>query len=479
MPLTAFALCLLATQVQEDLPPLGTNLAAFSEGSTQWPLVDAFKMSRPWAAKSGSEPLEVDIHGNVKSLKPGQVAETAIYTSGRYPLGKYTLLWKGKGEFASAEGSTLSEVTDGRAVLDVTGQGGIGLNLTKVDPSDPPREIKLVMPGYEELVDDQPFHPVFSQRMSLYRSLRFTDWQATTNSKQKAWSDRPVPADATYTRKGVPFEVMIDLCNEKATIPWFSLPHGADDDYVRNLAKLVKDTLQVGLKVAVEYSDQCWLPGTDQNKWVQDKGVSLKLSDNASEAGTRYYAQRSSEIFAIFEEVFGGKTRLIRVLSVPYGDNKQTETILGWNNANRKADVVAVSPSFGVPEGKTTLDDLFAGFKEVVGGAVRDRLFELAAMAEKNRLRLVAYGGGPVLTSTDPTTDKLLDEAGRDPRISDVYTSFLKSWRSAGGTLFMSYNDCGPWSSAGRWGTIEYQNQDPQTSFRNRALIQYALFPDR
>jgi len=477
MTLFALTLCLAVLQVQEDLPPLGTNLAAFSDGSTQWPLVDAFKMARLWAAKTPGEPLEIDENGNVKSLKPGQVAETVIYTNGHHPLGKYTLLWTGSGEFETEGGSSIKIESPGKAILEVTEDRAIQLNLIKVDPEDPPRDIRLIMPGYEDTYKEEPFHPVFLQRMSLYRSLRFADWGATNDSKQRIWKDRATLEDATYTGpNGVPYEVMIDLANTKSSIPWFSIPHLADDEYVRSLAKLIKEKLNPGLRICVEYSNETW--GFEQSKWCQDQGLKLKLSDGQQEAGQRYYSQRSVEIFAIFEEVFGGKSRLVRMLSTPMGSAKDADAVLSWKGGGRKADALAIAPYFGAGSQAGTLDDLFSKSKLEIAGPLRDQFFEYSSVAAKYRLKLVAFAGGQHLTSISNST-KLLEDANRDLRIADAYGSMLKNWRSSGGTLFMSYNDCSPWTPKNQWGVIEYQNQDPQTSYKNQALIQYALFPDR
>lgn len=40
---------------------------------------------------------------------------------------------------------------------------------------------------------------------------------------------------------------------------WINIPHAADDEYVTNLAKLIKDKLDPSLKVYVEYSNEVWI----------------------------------------------------------------------------------------------------------------------------------------------------------------------------------------------------------------------------
>ena len=80
----------------------------------------------------------------------------------------------------------------------------------------------------------------------------------TNGSEIRTWDDRPKPDDATFSKKGVALEVMIDLCNRQQADAWFCMPHLADDDYVRNFARTVKEQLDPSRKVYVEYSNEVW-----------------------------------------------------------------------------------------------------------------------------------------------------------------------------------------------------------------------------
>ena len=50
---------------------------------------------------------------------------------------------------------------------------------------------------------------------------------------QRTWSDRPRLEDSTWTVRGVPIEVQVDLANEIGADPWINVPHLVDDAYVR------------------------------------------------------------------------------------------------------------------------------------------------------------------------------------------------------------------------------------------------------
>ena len=78
-------------------PTLGTNLAELKDYSRSWPMVDAFKMARPWisqlqgASWGGGPALALDANGWIKSLAPGQYAETITGSSFCTQSWKYVL----------------------------------------------------------------------------------------------------------------------------------------------------------------------------------------------------------------------------------------------------------------------------------------------------------------------------------------------------------------------------------------------------
>lgn len=474
---------------QDEFPAIGTNLAPVTPATTQWPFLDAMKVSSPWVGKTESgeaAKLEIDANGDVKSLKPGQFAETVFYTSGHNPVGKYVLSWEGKGAFAAGSGGTLEDVQANKATLNVTGDKGFSLQIRQVDPADPPRNIRLMTPGHEE--DEGTFHPIFLQRMSLYRALRFADWGGAA-SPVKEWSERPTVGQRTYADgRGVPLEVMIDLANAKFSIPWLCVPYGASDDYVRNMAMLVRQRLHADLKVIVEYGSGGDQPGSSQAAYFAEQGAKLKLGANDLENGRRFRAQRGVEVIKVFREAFGANERVVRVMTASFGDLNAAADLLKWNKAANQFDAVAIDPFFGQTATSDTLDGLFGKLDESVGETLSSKLDDFARLAKQNALRLFAYAGGQAMAvpgagtvapETSAALNTLYDQANRDKRMRDLYVKYLKAWRRAGGSLFMHYLDCAPYTATGRFGTIEYQDQDPQTSYKNQGLIQYSLFPDR
>jgi len=309
-------------------PRLGINLNGPADFNTELPFVDVFRLSRKWISQRegagwGKGPaLDLDEKGWVRRLEPGCFAETPVLTvpGGRYPGGIYTVLYEGEGKLRFNGPVKVLEEVPGKIRLDVTPRstGSIFVQLRETNPENPLRNIRMVMPGFEENYATQIFHPVFLKRWEGFAALRFMDWGHTNNSKQQSWAGRPTLDRATWAGDGgVPVEIMVELSNRLGIDPWFCIPHLADDDYVRNFAQLVRDTLKPGLKVHVEYSNEVWNSMFGQAQWAeaQAKERGIGPADRPWEGRAQVYVQRSIDIFKIWEEVFGGRERLVRHLA--------------------------------------------------------------------------------------------------------------------------------------------------------------------
>ena len=82
---------------------IGSNLAGVVDYSRDIPFVDLFKSSRPWISGSAKKwddkrPIDLDEHGWVRSLMPGQVARTLMLTTGGHPGGEFIVVYDGRGE---------------------------------------------------------------------------------------------------------------------------------------------------------------------------------------------------------------------------------------------------------------------------------------------------------------------------------------------------------------------------------------------
>ena len=83
---------------------------------------------------------------------------------------------------------------------------------------------------------------------------------------------------------------------------WINVPVAASDDYVRELALLLRDNLDPNLHIYVEYSNEVWNWDFSQAHW------NLAYADQHGLTYIEAYAHRTAEIALIFEEVFGPKS---------------------------------------------------------------------------------------------------------------------------------------------------------------------------
>jgi len=74
------------------------------------------------------------------------------------------------------------------------------------------------------------------------------DWIGTNNSTQKEWSKRPTPSSVDKRQS---LEYAVQLCNTLNFDGWFCIPHMANDNYIREYAKFVRDNLNSNLKAYI------------------------------------------------------------------------------------------------------------------------------------------------------------------------------------------------------------------------------------
>jgi len=328
------------------------------------------------------------------------------------------------------------------------------LRIVETDPADPVRNIRIILPGFEDTYRDQPFHPEFLKRWEKFKVLRFMDMQRTNNSEQVNWPNCPTPDMQTQGGEaGVALEYLIQLANTLDADPWFCMPHVATDDYIRRFAEMAKTRLKPGLKIYVEYSNECWNGIFGQARYCRDKGKELKLSDNDFQAQLRYYSKRSVEVFRIWEEVFGGRDRLVRVLAAQSVNPWTSTQVMDFEDAYKHADVLGIAPYFGNALGdpktqnevaQMTVDQVLDKCAEYLQQGNKT-IAEQARAAKERGLRLVAYEAGQHLVGyggaeNNKPLEDLFHAANRHPRMKDLYLDYLAGWKANGGTLAVIFS---------------------------------------
>ena len=478
-------------------PPLGINLNGVSDFSPAWVFVDAFKMARPWRTNLGT--LALTPEGWVASLQPGQVADALLFQADvPHPTGTWTLLFEGDGDLSIPFGGTVTSSQPGRMLVDVTTRvGGIGIRLTRTNPANPVKNIRFVMPGFESSFAMQPFHPLFLERLRPFKVLRFMDWLQTNSSLIQEFSERRKPTDAfqvnvdpegSFGRAQVAIEFMIDLCNTLGADGWFNMPHLASDDYVRRFATLVRDRLRPELKAYIEYSNETWNGIFTQFGFVNDQGTMAGLAPgDFFTAGLRFYSRRAVQVFTLWEQVFGGRDRIVRVLASQAANTYTGETVMAFENAFQKADAYAIAPYVGdelddAANANLSVTQVLGLMTDSLRGTVTGRIVDNLAITQANGLRFITYEGGQHLTVNTPpfgspealALEQLFTNVNRSPAIKPLYQEYLNTWRTqGGGDLFMHFNDVSLYSRFGYWGALEFQDQDPATAPKYQALLDY------
>jgi hypothetical protein len=500
---------------------LGTNLNVVAYWSPELTGVDLFKSASPFFSGSDEEwedarSLDLDEHGWVRSLKPGQLARAVMLQDGvRYPAGNYLVLYEGRGtaQFQYSGQTDIVELDGpGREVVALDpDKGGLSITILATQAGDYPRNFRVLIPGgtcagsvaqwcdaehpcsagtcvpFESNHEEQLVNPAFISSVSSYGVLRFMDWMQTNGSTQRSWSDRPEPEDATWTAKGVPVEAMVELANHVDKDPWFCMPHAADDDYVRRFATYVRDNLEPTRKTYVEYSNEVWNGLFPQADYALEQGRRQRLGNSDFEAQLNFYALRTTEVHKIWEQVFGGSERLVRVTASQASNPWVSSTVLEFADTAQHTDVLAIAPYFGAELGepdeqsrveRMNMDQMMAELRNSSLPIAIESMVGHAKVARANRVDLVAYEGGQHLVGTGPNVDSdrlnaLFDAANRDPRIKDLYADYLRAWRKSGGHLFVHFTSCNVSNKWGRWGAREWMEQPRSAAPKFDAIVEY------
>ncbi len=484
-------------QAPTPRPAFGINLSGPADWNTELPFVDVFRLSRPWisqrkgAAWGKGPALEQDEFGWVKRLEQDCFAETLMCTieGGHYPSGTWNVYWKGQGKLEIPGGKVI-EAQAGHLAVELKAGNGIFLRLLETQPDDPVRQIQVLMPGVTlEQAAMNPWRPEFLQMWSGVSCVRFMDFQETNNSHQQHWSDRPLIQHATYSQRGIPIELLCDLANRLQCDAWFCIPHLADDEYVEKFAQLVQKQLKAPARAYVEYSNEVWNAQFEQHRYAAQQGQKRKVASKSWEAAWAFTAQRSMEIFKLWQKHLPAE-RLVRVLASQAANSYVAEQITKFENAGKHADVLAIAPYIGFnvsPQGDGPRASEVANwsseqvFDAIVKKSLPEAIESMVAnkkIADKFGLRLVCYEAGQHLVGVggaenDDKLTKVLTQANRDPRMQQVYAEYFAGWEKAGGDLLCYFSSVSASSKWGSWGLLEYSDSPRDQAPKFQAVQQW------
>lgn len=523
----AFLACLATSFSVHAAPnrtsPLGINTNEAMALDSSVPFVDLFRLSmpfeeaRPWLTKGK---IDYDNNGWPKNLNGGVAGTRFIHNfpAKSIPNASYTVLYDGKGKIEYGANARLLRRLPGRDIIQIrdNGKGRINatLTITESHPSHYLRNIRVLMPG--GICKHDPFrrvskasdcggkpflsfaghsktiifNPDFLNFMKDFRVLRFMNMSGITRNNLSKWEDRPKVNDATWGGKegtrGVPLEVMVKLANQLQADPWFNLPHRADDDFIRQYAAYVKQNLNPRSRAYIEYTNEAWNGIFSQAHYIKNRGQHLKLDANRANAGYKYYSKRSVEIFKLWEQAFGNTNQLVRVMGGMATNLPLTHMLLGYEEAFRYTDALAIAPYFHATQEKQkqikSVDEVFALLQSPANKySIPSTLRNVKAqnrVAKRYGVDLIAYEGGQHLVaykthSNESSSNPYLIKANKDERMAKLYYDFLKGWKEAGGKLFVAFSAPRDYNWIGSWGIKEYITQNPDVAPKYRALMYF------
>lgn len=346
------------------------------------------------------------------------------------------------------------------------------------------KHFKLFQPGYP-LATTQTFRTEALDALRPFAYVRFMDFVAANNSNSPfpgatTWAGRKQTTDArqvpSSTKKdGAAWEYCIEMGNVLNKDVWINLPIAADDDYVTQLATLLKNTLRPDRTVYVEYSNEVWNGLFAQHDWnraaavaeVNAGGSNLNSGNNPHphEWAQRRYLRRLVQISNLFRNVYGpGSTnnrfRVIFAWQIggwlPYYD-----LMLQWTNQHYGAPrgyfyALAGAPYIGhTPVAGQTIGQILADMRRSSDASVSAKT-TLKTQANQWGLKFFTYEGGPDNGggSTINVGNRIL--ANRDPGMRALLVHDLQNnFFNLGGDGFTYFVQTSGYNRYGCWGATE------------------------
>ena len=519
---------------------LAIGLAGVADWSVQQPFLNVLKSARPFVGHKrgqwgGVENAALRADGILDETghplrKPptigslGTLIMTDLPEEAQTLAGRYVLRYSGTGVVEVAGRARNVRYAPGEIRFDFEpGPGGVDIRIQRMTGDGPIRLVSVVKEAHLAAFDaGAVFNPDWLKRLSGMDALRFMDWMAINDSTLAAWEDRPRPDDFTYAG-GVPVEVMIQLANDLQSDPWFTMPHLADDAFVRAFAEAVRDGLDPGLKAYVEFSNEVWNWQFTQATWA-DEQAQLRWGRQDSHA--QYAGLRAAEVARIWTEVFGAaaEARLVNVIATQTGWLGLEQDILlaplltaeGGDAPHTAFDAYAITGYFGGIIGREDRREMMgrwlkeslakaeaeasskgltgvaaqayvaqhrydhasalAGRELYDGGYTGDptdtvanlisRTFPYhAAVAEAHDLDLIMYEGGSHVVGLGPLVEDVeltafFTHFNYSAEMGALYKTLLDGWQAQGGQLFNAYLDVYAPGKWGSWGALRHAGDE-------------------
>ncbi|MXP44618.1 hypothetical protein GRI65_09135 [Altererythrobacter sediminis] len=515
------------------------NLAPIADWEPGFPFRNLFLGARPWLTRNliRSGPHDTKLQGSFQFDRDGYPLQVPVaspdssepqtvftYLPNCREPGNYILLYDGEGDIDGVAATKVISRKPGRLKLKMSqnSQSYEGLVIKRSVLGNHIRNIRLVR-EYDETIDlnESPFLPEFLEFCRPFHCLRFMEWGQTNNSLEENWETRKRPTfytmvgksgdpEATYGPAPTPFEMkfsggvsielMVQLCNTLKTDPWFCIPHRATDDYIAKFARLVRETLDPGLKVYLEYSNEVWNWGFHQAGWMLRSplaGAIVEMNggnawkDDKKLEGVGHPERIGAlfrRTFSIWEREWSGNAqrRLTRVCAVQAAWFDASKRTIQWCLDHGGADAVSpasyVGPDNAIYEkwsaqGKDLTPEMVINDIKAVIQSLRSSgsLAQTIAFGKQHGLTYVAYEAGQHIQAKDQIElpySPALAAAQTHPEMYDLYVELLRLNRDLGCTLLSHFNSVGRQGTRwGSWGAKASYDAPLKDSPKMRALL--------
>ncbi len=482
-------LCVITTYAQVN-KPIGVNISSVSDYSTELIFTDAFKQCRKWissnADATGPWDTGVDIPLNDKGFplkipyedgihEPQIVKTLMLWEIGdAIPQGMYRLIVSGQGKINLRFGASGIYDCPVDTYVNVTGE--VILEVLESDENNPINDIKFIYPEYANSFQTQTFTDEFISFLEDFQVIRFMDFTRTNNSDIVSWSDRTTPDYYSQAKSGgAAWEYVIELANLTHKDIWINIPHKADDNYIEQLAVLLRNHLNSDCKIYIEYSNEVWNGIFSQHSDCAEFAQDLGYSGEPWERAWKYTAKRSADIFKIFEDVFASNQQFIKIIPAFSANSWITNQLVTffndpiYNPHQVTANAIAIAPYFGhnvandIVENNQvntiTIPEIIAQLQSSLPESFQ-QMIDQRTIADNHNLQLICYEGGQHLVATGENvnntalTEKLI-ATNHDPGMQSLYCEYFNYWYENIGNVFCHYSSHDTYSKYGSWGIKE------------------------
>ena len=275
----------------------------------------------------------------------------------------------------------------------------------------------------------------------------------------------------------------MQLANDLDADPWFNMPHMADDTFVQNFATYVRDHLEPGRKVYVEWSNEIWNFGWgfEASQWVMDQ---TRLPQNVGLDNWQVAGREAKRDLDIWSGVFAGQSsRLVRVAGGWAANDWVTNRVV--ESMGGSFDAIAIAPYFSPDDARratyttaTTVDTILADSRAAVSTSVawaraHQTLADTWSTRINRDIQLVAYEGGLHMDGRNAPYQRAFYQAVNDPRMGDIYREYLRALDGTGMDLFLDFQFTGQ-PGASSWGDfakLHRMDQPLSTAHRYAAVV--------